>query len=353
LEKTLFGTMSDGREVYAYTFGNETLCATVLSFGGSVAKLLYRGVDVVGGFDTVEGYRVGCYQGAIVGRYTNRIRDGKYVLDGVEYQLSVNEPGRGNHAQGGFSGFDQKLWDAEPFSENGCEGLVLRYTSPDGEEGYPGTACMQVRYEIRGSALLIRYGATCDRDTLFDMTNHSYFNMNGYAGGPIYDQTLQVYADFFGAVDKNLISDTWEPVDGTPFDLRTPKTLHSVLASGHEQLTFPGGLDHSFLLNGREQRDFDGRMLSKAAVFSGTAGTLTAYTDQPCTLFYAGNFMQGQPPYKGGVERKRHHALCIETEAFPDAPNRGKGILRAGERYDTMTVFSFSDAADMTEKTEA
>ena len=342
MKQYLFDTLEDGRAVTAYEFGNEELLLTVLDYGGILQKVLFRGTDIIGGYDKIEGYRTQSgYQGALIGRYANRIRGGRFTLNGKEYQLAQNEAERGNHLHGGNIGFDKRFWDAKPVTVDGGEALELTLVSPDGEENYPGTVQVKVTYTVRGTDFAIRYEAVSDKDTPFNMTNHGYYNMNGIAGGAIYDQTLQVFCDTMSAVDDKLIPVGLRGVTGTAFDFRTPKLLSKELMDcDDEQMLFGAGLDHNLYITGTEKEDWEGRALTKAAVFSGKIGTMTLYTDMPCVQFYAGNFMAGDYPFKGGVKREKQHALCLETQFAPDGPNRGEAILKAGDKFDYTARFS-------------
>ncbi|MBQ8576449.1 MAG: galactose mutarotase [Clostridia bacterium] len=339
----LFDKLPDGRDVIAYEIGNDTVRATILNYGGIIQKLLYKGIDIIGGYDKVEGYLVSDgYQGALIGRYANRIRDAKFTLNGVEYQLAANESARNNHLHGGMVGYDKKIWDVAPKTDCDGEHLVLTLVDPDGNENYPGTVNVKVTYSVCGENFSIHYEAVSDKDTPFNMTNHAYLNMNGIAGGTIYDQTLQVNADFMSSVDDKLIPVAKVPVDGTPFDFRTPKLLsEELMHCDDEQMKKGEGLDHNLYITTKEATLWQGKKLAKAAVFAGKLGALTLYTDTPCVQFYAGNFMDGDYPFKGGLNREKNGALCLETQFAPDGPNRGEAILRAGEKYDYTALFRF------------
>lgn len=343
MKQYTFGTLPDGRTVTAYEFGNDTLRAVVLNYGGIAQKLVFNGTDVIGGYDDIEGYLVSDgYQGALIGRYANRIKGGRFSLNGETVQLAVNEAERGNHIHGGAVGFDKRIWNAEPFSDKEGEGVILTLHSPDGEEGYPGNMDVKVTYRINGGDYSIHYEAKTDRDTVFNMTNHSYYNMNGIAGGAIYDQTLQINSEKMSVVDGNLIPTGTCATAGTPFDFRAPKLLSKELMDcDDEQMKFGAGLDHNFYITGTDAALFEGRRLVNAATFAGKLGAVTLYTDTPCVQFYAGNFMAGDYPFKGGLKREKQHALCLETQYAPDGPNRGEAILRAGEKYDFTALFRF------------
>ncbi len=339
----VFDKLPCGCEITAYEIGNDTVRATILNYGGIIQKLEYKGTDIIGGYDTLEGYQVSDgYQGALIGRYANRIRGGRFTLNGVEYQLAQNESARGNHLHGGNIGYDAKIWGVEYKQDNDGEHLVLTLTDPDGTENYPGTVEIKVTYSVCGEDFSIHYEATTDKDTPFNMTNHAYLNMNGIAGGQIYDQTLQVNADYMSKVDDALIPVDKIPVDGTAFDFRTPKLLsRELMFCDDEQMKLGAGLDHNLYITTDEATLYQGKKLAKAAVFAGKLGALTLYTDKPCVQFYAANFMEGDYPFKGGLKRERNGALCLETQFAPDGPNRGEAILKVGEKYDYTALFRF------------
>lgn len=339
----IFDILPDGRAVTAYELGKGDVKITVLNYGGILQKVLYKGTDLIGGYDKLEGYLTqDGYQGALIGRYANRIREGRFTLNGKDFQLACNETGRG-HLHGGVVGFDKKIWNAQPIVSCCCEALELTLVSPDGEENYPGTAEVKVTYTVTENDFSIHYEAVSDKDTPFNMTNHAYFNMNGIAGGAIYDQTLELACDTMSVVDDLLIPVGTVSVEGTPFDFRKPKLLSKELMDCDDaQMKFGAGLDHNFYITGCEKKEYAGKQLTKAAVFTGKLGALTLYTDTPCVQCYAGNFMAGDYPFKGGLVREKQHALCLETQFAPDGPNRGEAILKAGEKYDYTALFTLA-----------
>ena len=343
MNKYLFDKLPCGCEVMAYEIGGDTVRATILNYGGIIQKLEYKGTDIIGGYDKVEGYLVSSgYQGALIGRYSNRIRHGKFTLNGVEYQLAQNEAERGNHIHGGIKGYDKCIWDVEYKQDCAGEHLILTLTDPDGNEGYPGTVNVKVTYTVCGEDFSIHYEAVSDKDTPFNMTNHAYLNMNGIAGGQIYDQTLMVNADYMSKVDECLIPVDKIPVEGTAFDFRTPKLLsRELMTCDDPQMVIGAGLDHNLYITTSDATLYQGKKLPKAAVFAGKLGALTLYTDKPCVQFYAANFMEGDYPFKGGLIREKNGALCLETQFAPDGPNRGEAILKAGEKYDYTALFRF------------
>lgn len=332
--KSLFGHMPDGSPVYSWTLENSSGAKVkILTLGGIIAELWLpdrtgKFDDVVCGFDSVEGYLTGGgYQGALIGRYGNRIADGKFTLNGKTYILNKNENGI-SHLHGGNEGFDKKLWYAEPHSGEGYDSLTLRCFSPDGEEGYPGNLSVTVTYTFRDdNSLSIVYEADTDADTPVNLTNHTYFNLSGYNAGDVLSNRLFIDADHYDAVDDRLIP-VGEPVPvaGTEFDFTAPRPIGQ-------------GYDHNFALRPAEG-------LRKAAqLWDDESGrTLELFTDMPSLQLYTACVMDGPVPFKGGVPQRPLHALCLETQYAPDTPNRPympSCILRAGEHMRHETVFKF------------
>lgn len=344
MKKERFGTMPDGVEVYAYTFGNEFITATVLNLGGILQKLIVGGKDIVCGYGSVDDILRGSgYHGALIGRYANRIRSGVFTLNGKTYQLAKNERGV-THLHGGDVGFNRRIFSAASVTKKDAERLVLSYFSPDGEEGYPGNLDVIVTYEVKGSDLSIHYAATTDADTVLNMTNHAYFNLNGYDSGSVLGHTLGIFADEISAVDHDLIPVSRLPVAGTPFDFNTPKPVGRDIDAPHEQLAIAGGYDHNFYLSPKESTACCGKTLGKCAVLTGDSLSMEVFTDCPCVQLYTAGKMDCPVPFKGGVAQKPFSALCLETQYAPDSPNHGEALLRAGDTYDKTTLFRFRQA---------
>jgi len=334
IAKALFGHMPDGRPVYSYTLENRSGAKVkILTLGGIIAELWVpdrngKLEDIVCGFDSVEGYLTGGgYQGALIGRYGNRIADGKFTLNGKTYVLNKNENGI-SHLHGGKEGFDKKIWDAETKSGKGYDSLVLKYLSPDGEEGYPGNLQVTVTYTFTDDcALSIVYEADTDADTPVNLTNHAYFNLSGYGAGDVLPQRLFIDADRYDPVDEKLIPvGEPAPVAGTEFDFTTPRPIKQ-------------GYDHNFVL-----RPAAG-MRKAAQLWDDNSGrTLEVFTDMPSIQLYTACMMDGQVPFKGGVPQRPLHALCLETQYAPNTPNRPnmpQCTLRPGEHMRHETVFKF------------
>ena len=344
MKKEQFGAMPDGTAVDAYTLTHKNTSATILTLGGILQKLVIDGCDIVAGYDMVSGYLDSDgYLGALIGRYANRIRAGHFTMNGKDYQLAKNEKNR-THLHGGNIGFDKRIWNAQEKPVENGEALVLSYASPDGEENYPGTVKVQVTYTLDDDGLSIRYEAQSDKDTPFNMTNHSYFNIDGYDSGDVMGQCLQLHADRYSTVDAQMIPVGTRVVGGTPFDFNTAKPIGRDIGADDEQLKLGCGYDHNFFIRKDAPLSYDGKTLYEAASVTGKTHKITAYTDMPCIQIYTANFMGGDIPLKGNVPKLDRHAVCLETQFEPDGPNRGEAILRAGEAYDYTTLFSVASA---------
>lgn len=347
ITKELFGKKPCGCEVDAYTITNKNGASVqILTMGGILRKLIMPDrngnmADVICGFDTVEGYLTGGgYQGALIGRYGNRIANGRFTLNGVTYQLALNDGNR--HLHGGNVGFNQKIWDAVPFEKAGEQGLILSVVSEDGEENYPGTLNVTVTYTLTdANELKIHYEATCDKDTVINMTNHSYFNLGGFNSGSVLDQYLWVDSDAITEINGDFIPTGKEyPVAGTPFDFNTPTKLGARINDDDAQLAFGGGYDHNFIF-----KTCDGTLRRQAEMYDEVSGRImTVYTDQTGVQLYSGNMMTDPVPMKGGMKQEKRLAICLETQHAPDSPNHDNfpsTKLRVGEKYDTTTVYAF------------
>ncbi len=347
ITKELFGKKPCGCEVYAYTLTNKNGASVqVLSMGGILRKIEMPDrngnmADVICGFDSVEGYLTGGgYQGALIGRYGNRIKDGRFTLNGVTYQLACNDANR--HLHGGNVGFNQKIWDVVPFETAGECGLILGLVSEDGEENYPGRLEVKVTYTLTDkNELKIHYEAVSDKDTVINMTNHSYFNLAGFNSGSVLSQYLWVDSDAITEIDGDFIPTGKEyPAAGTPFDFNTSKKLGDDIEKDDVQLAFGGGYDHNFIF-----KTWDGTLRRQAEMYDEKSGrVMTVYTDQPGVQLYSGNMMTDPVPMKGGMKQERRLAICLETQHAPDSPNHDNfptTKLCAGEKYDTTTVYAF------------
>lgn len=343
IEKKPFGTAPDGKEVSLFTLVNRNgMRAEILNYGCAVRALYVPGrmgvpTDVVLGYDMLDGYvRQDKYLGSVAGRVCNRIARGAFTLNGKRYRLACNDGE--NHLHGGTRGFDKKVFTPEIHRDKLC----LSYTSPGGEEGYPGTLRVTVTYALtRDNALRISYKAISDEDTLCSLTNHSYFNLDGCAGGTAYNQNIKVNADFYTPVNQTLIPDgTLAPVDGTPLDLRTPVPVGSRMGAEHPQFAFAGGFDFNYAVNGQA-----GQFREAAYAESDKSGiTLSVWSGLPGIQFYTGNFLEGAPTGKGGVSYRNGDGFCLETQYFPDAINHPdflSPLLPAGKTAETVTEYRF------------
>jgi len=349
IEKALFGKLFDGSEVYSYTLKNVNgMSAKILTYGGAIAELRVPDkngcfTDVVGGYDCIESY-VGAdgYQGALIGRFGNRINKGKFTLDGVDYSLFINN--NDNHLHGGEYGFNSKIWDAEAIDGDEPT-LRLHILSPDGDEGYPGNLDLTVTYHLSNeNGLSIRYEATTDKATPINLTNHCYFNLGGYASGSIHSHVLTLDADTYIPTDDRLIpTGEIRSVEGTPFDFRTPKVIGEDICSDNTDIKLAGGYDHCFNFVGGETEI----PVKRCELYEANSGrVMTVYTNQPCVQFYSGNFLKNaQYPFKGGYRQCPQTLMCLETQHMPDSINHANFtncVLRPGEKYDYTTEYRFS-----------
>lgn len=345
-----FGKNKDGNKVEIYTLTNSGgMEARITPYGATLVSLKVPDrngalADIVLGFDSVEGYTqtpAPPYFGATIGRYGNRIGGAMFMLDGKSYTLDKNDGANSLH--GGFKGFDKVMWTAKPRSTMAGQSLDLTYVSKDGEEGYPGNLNVTVTYTLTSAnEIRIHYTASTDKDTVVNLTNHSYFNLSGPASGDILDHMLTINADRFTPVDAGLIpTGELRKVDGTPFDFRQPHAIGERINSDDEQIKLGRGYDHNWVLN----RSTEG-LESAARVMDPKSGRiLEVLTDQPGIQFYTGNFLDGSFHGKGGTAYQRRGAFCLETQHYPDSPNHPdfpSTVLKPGGRYDSTTVFLFS-----------
>lgn len=338
-----FGTTEDGRQVDIFTLTNARGSEVrITPYGGTVVSIKVPdrdGVtgDVVLGFDTLADYeRHNAFFGALIGRYANRVAKGRFKIGPIEYRLATNNGE--NHLHGGVVGFNRAVWDAEVSGP----GLLLSYTSKDGDEGYPGNLNVEVVYSWTDEdELKIHYSAGTDQRTIVNLTNHSYFNLAGAGADSILDHELMIDADAYLPTDQGSIpTGEVRSVDGGPFDFRDPAAIGSRIGESDEQLEFGRGYDHNWVLN-RE-----GPEPSVAAtVFERNSGRMmTVLTTEPGLQFYSGNFLDGSLKGKGGVEYPHRSALCLEAQHFPDSPNRSEfpsSILSPGETYRQTTIYRF------------
>ena len=329
MKKILFANYN-GKEIYEYILTNGKIEAHILNYVGILKNLIVDNTDVVCGFDTLEDYQLDkSYQGALIGRYANRIRASKFTLNGKEYTVGKNEGN--NHLHGGIIGFNRKVWDVDFVSE---DAIALSLISPDGEEGYPGNVSVSVTYKLCDAAICIDYTGKTDADTVLNMTNHAYFNLNGCGVGTILDHELKIDADYVTVVDDELLPVGREKVEGTAFDLRQFKAIGKDINNDFI------GYDHNFVINEDAPKEVVcGYSLKKIAEASNGKLNMTVYTDQPGVQLYAGLTLGGTPLFKGGAPRVNYGAFCLETQVEPDSPNHGEGFLRATDTYRPVTVY--------------
>lgn len=342
-----FGTLPSGEPAELFTLRNASgIEAAITNYGGRLVSLRApdregKFEDVVLGFDSFDGYwKKNPYLGALVGRYANRIANAEFKLNGVTYRLARNNGENSLH--GGLRGFDKVLWKAKETAAGDSGGLELSYLSKDGEEGYPGNLSVIVTYTLTdANELRIVYGAMTDKDTVLNLTNHSYFDLTGRGGGHILDHEVTIFADRFTPVNEHLIpTGELRTVAGTPFDFRKPVPIGAHIADADEQLRLGDGYDHNFVLND------NGHELTPAArVREPQSGrVLEVLTTEPGVQFYTGNHLDGTVTGKNGIVYGYRAAFCLETQHFPDSPNHPKfprTDLKLGERFQSTTVFKF------------
>ena len=346
MKKELFGRMADGTDVDIYTLvGKDGGEARITNYGGIIVSLKTpdrNGVlgEVTLGYDSLDGYLAkNPFFGSLVGRYGNRIGGARFTLNGVTYDLVQNN-GR-NHLHGGKVGFDKKVWKAEPSESPEGPMLALTTTSADGEESYPGNLKVKVVYTLLAkNALRIDYLATTDKDTVVNLTNHTYFNLAG--SGTITDHEIVINADRFTPVDAELIpTGELRPVVGTPFDFTTSRRIGERIDEPDEQISYGKGYDHNFVL-----RSVPGQLSLAARAYDPKSGRiLEVETTEPGVQFYTGNFLDGSITGKGGQTYAKRSGFCLETQHFPDSPNKPdfpSTVLKVGQEYRSTTVFRFS-----------
>ena len=330
MSKHLFGKMPSGAEIYEYTLKEGELSVSVIPYGARITHFMLGDTDIMCGYDTLSDYLCDdSAQGALIGRFANRIRGGLFTLNGKTYQLEKNNNGK-HHLHGGV-GFARRVFTVVEESDTS---LLLSYVSPDGEDGYPGTLTLFVRYTVKDGALLMEYEAKSDADTPLNLTNHAYFNLHGVTGETVCDHYVQIGADYVSEMDDDLIpSGKLIPVEKTAYDFRTPHTL------GERMPERFGGYDNSYHLLPLAHETVGDYTLPLCVRVWCDHLQLDVLTDRPDMQLYTGNFLDGEPHFRGGVPRRKRGAVCLETHIPADAPNRGEGILRAGEIFKTVTAY--------------
>ena len=347
INKESFGKTADGENVDVFTLTNNLgMQAKITNYGAIVVSLKTpdrtgKMDDVVLGFNDLDSYLKGHpYFGAIVGRYGNRIAKGRFTLNGVEYKLAVNNGE--NHLHGGIKGFDKVVWTAKEMRTKMGPALSLTYISKDGEEGYPGTVTATVVYTLtNNNELRLDYTITTDKDTVTNLTHHSYFNLAGEGNGDILNHILTLKAARFTPTDAGSIpTGELKVVAGTPFDFLKPTVIGKRIDEQDQQLQFGGGYDHNFIVNGKA-----GTLRSAATVYEPTSGrVLEVWTTEPGVQFYTGNFLDGTLTGKSGKVYQKRFGFCLETQHYPDSPNHPAfptTTLKKGATYRSTTVYRF------------
>jgi aldose 1-epimerase len=342
-----FGRTPDGKTVEVYTLRNASgMQVRALTYGAIIQSIRVPDrsghlADVTLGHDSLQGYlEASPYFGAVVGRYANRIARGRFTLEGRTYRLAANNGP--NHLHGGLKGYDKVVWRASSFQRGGTAGLKLQHTSPDGDEGYPGTVRVTVTYTLTpGNELVVEYHATADQPTPVNLSQHTYFNLAGEGSGNILQHVLTVRADRYTPVDTTLIpTGKLASVAGTPFDFRVPTAIGARIDQAHPQLHRGKGYDHNFVLSRTGPGLFHAVHLAEPK----TGRTLDISTTEPGLQFYSGNFLDGTITGKAGHVYAHRSGIVLETQHFPDSPNQPRfpsTILRPGQEYRSQTVFAF------------
>ena len=335
--KEFFGTTKKGEAVDRWCIENENgTKVAVLTYGATLQSLIFRGTDVALGFDDMDGYESqDAYVGAVIGRFANRIGAGQFTLNGKTYDLYINNGP--NHLHGGKEGFDKKIWR----SEDRADGLHLFYTSPDGEENYPGTLEVEVCYSLdEEDGLYISYFARTDQDTIVNLTNHAYFNLSGHNAGNLDDQKVRIYADSFTENDEDCLpTGAFISVEDTPMDFREMYSITARIEDDDVQLKRGFGYDHNWIING------EGFRKCAEAVSDSTGILMEVWTDQPGMQFYTANYLNPDKEGKDGADYHPRGAFCFETQGFPNATtfkHFPSPILCTEEVYERKTVFRLS-----------
>ena len=342
-----FGTTKEGKEVTYFRLVNKAgMAVGIINYGGIVTSIEVPDKngefgDVALGHDNILGYEEkNDYFGCIAGRYANRIANGQFSIDSVQYQLFLNNNGHALH--GGQKGFDKQIWNAKSFQDGDNYGVVLNYTSQDGEEGYPGTLKCEVTYTLtKDNTLQIDYKATTDKTTVLNLTNHTYFNLKDGGASPILNHELQINASRYTPVDGGLIpTGELATVTGTPFDFRESTIIGKLINEENQQLKYGQGYDHNYVLD-KKKDEFD----LVATVYEPESGRiLEVLTTEPGIQFYSGNFLRGDITGKYGIAYEHRTGFCLETDHFPDSPNQPNfpsTLLKPGEVYTSRTVYGF------------
>lgn len=344
VSKSVYGIMN-GNDVHAFIIENtQGAKAQIIEKGATLDKLFIKDksgnfIDILVGHDNLDGHiNRSDYQGVVVGQYANRIKSGKFTIDGTEYNVTCNE--KGITCLHGGGEYSSAHWNGEAISDNAVK---FTYFSPDGKDGFPGNVDVSVTYTFTDdNRLIIEYKAVSDKKTVINLTNHAYFNLNGYDSGDVLNHTLKINADRYTPIDDTSIPTGELPsVTGTPFDFTEAKAIGRDIDADHPQIKNGMGFDHNFCI-----ADFDGTLKEIAFATGDKSGiTMTVKTDLPGVQLYTGNFLDGSVIGKGNKPITKRSAFCLETQVYPDSPNHPewhKCIYDAGEEYRTFTEFDFS-----------
>ena len=340
INKRFFCATPDGEDVYIYDIESDKIKLSVMELGAAMVSLFAPDKngeysDIICGYDDLDSYIEGDgYQGAVVGRWANRINKGKFTLDGAEYSLYCNNGE--NHLHGGKVGLSHKVWRSEIIGESSVRFSCF---SPDGEEGYPGNLNVSVEYTVCGGRITLTYRAESDKNTVINLTNHTYFNLAGFDSGKIFDHEICIRAHSYLPTDEGLIpTGEIKSVENTPFDFRTPKTIGRDFDFSDNDLKIAGGYDHCLVFE-----DIDASQPKIEVCDKKSGRGMRVYTNQPCVQFYTGNFLTNEKyPFKGGCPQSPQNAFCLETQIMPDSMNHENftnPVLKAGEIYERETTF--------------
>jgi aldose 1-epimerase len=343
-----FGITPDGESVQLFRLTNaQGMSVALMDFGGVVLDIQvpdkhgkFENVNL--GFDNLAAYcEVGPYFGAIIGRFGNRIAGGKFSVDGQVYELDTNNGP--NHLHGGWKGFDKVIWQSQTFEKADAVGVILKYLSADGDQGYPGNLQVTVTYELNNSnTLSIHFHAITDKATPVNLTQHSYFNLQGAGNGDVLSHEIQLHAETLTAIDGDTIpTGEYMAVAGTPFDFRSPQLMGARINEPHEQLRNGNGYDHNFVLQKNQPNEFS---LAARVCEKNSGRVLEVYTQAPGVQFYTGNWLDGSQRNQEKIFNRRT-GFCLEPQYFPDSPNQPNFpncILQPGEVYDSSMCYKFS-----------
>ena len=329
MKREIFGTTKNGDTIEIITLKNDVCELKLMTRGATIVSFKPYGIDVIGGYDTLQDYEAdtGSYQGATVGRVANRIKNAQFTMDGAIYMVTENNNGNCLH---GGNGFSFKNWNIEDLNESS---VLFSYYSQDGEDGFPGGLMTKVRFTLKGTAVIINYEGIPEAKTPIALTNHSYFNLDGF-GEAINNHIATIFANRYTEVDDKLIPNGNRPhVEGTAFDFTSPKEI------GKDFGDTIDGYDHNFILCPDLCSVSEEYNLPLIASVTNKKLVLNVYTDQPGVQFYTGNFLMGEPNFRDNIKRIKHGAFCLEAQTEPNCINQGIGFYEAGEVYNQTTVY--------------